>query len=41
MDDTGPATFSSLEAIFQNILGLLIPFAGVAIFVMILIRTCG
>jgi len=33
----GAATFGNLEVIFQNILGLLIPFAGVAIFVMILV----
>lgn len=32
-----PAKFSDLEIIFKNILGLLIPFAGVVIFVMILI----
>lgn len=32
-----PAKFSDIEAIFSNILSVLIPFAGVAIFVMILI----
>jgi len=32
-----PAKFSDIESIFSNILSVLIPFAGVAIFVMILI----
>lgn len=29
-----PATFGDLEVVFANILGLLIPFAGLAIFIM-------
>lgn len=32
-----PANFKDLEVVFSNILGLLIPFAGIAIFVMIMI----
>lgn len=36
-DGSQPAKFSDIEIIFTNILGLLIPFAGVAVFVMILI----
>jgi len=36
-NNPGAATFASLEAVFQNILGLLIPFAGLAIFVMLIV----
>jgi len=32
-----PAKFSDIEVIFSNVIGVLIPFAGVAIFIMILI----
>lgn len=32
-----PATFKDLEAVFQNILGVLVPFAGITIFIMFLI----
>jgi Type IV secretion system pilin len=40
-NDPGAAKFSSFEFIFERILGLLIPFAGIVIFVMLLVGGLG
>jgi hypothetical protein len=32
-----PATFGDLEGIFANILGMIVPFMGIAVFIMVLI----
>ncbi|NMC35873.1 hypothetical protein GYA49_02395 [Candidatus Beckwithbacteria bacterium] len=36
-DGSKPATFKDLEIVFSNILGLFIPLAGAAVFIMIII----